>query len=126
MPKRSKQARAHEFSQKARVEIINRDNGRCLFCDRAYHMEQATWFGCEVKSIMHYIPRAQGGLGIAQNGVLGCEYHHEMMDNGNKGLRAEMLEIIKNYLSGNYKGWNEEKLIYHKDFNARSTQNSNP
>ena len=36
---------------------------------------------------MHIVNKSQGGLGIEQNGVLGCRYHHGLLDNGNKGLR---------------------------------------
>lgn len=54
----------------------------------------------------------KGGLGIPQNGALGCQYHHEMLDNGNQGKRKEMLEIFKNYLRHFYPDWNENNLVY--------------
>jgi predicted restriction endonuclease len=63
---------------------------------------------------MHYIPRSHNGLGIAENGVLGCRYHHEMMDNGNTGRREEMLEIMRGYLKSKYQNWDSEKLVYSK------------
>lgn len=110
----SKQARAHEFSQKEREKIKKRDCNRCIFCTLGYHMENATWLGQNIQNIMHYIPRSKGGLGIEQNGALGCQYHHDMMDNGNKGLREEMLGILKGYLMGHYPEWKEEDLIYNK------------
>ncbi len=109
----SKQARAHEFSQKERDKIIKRDKGQCIFCRAGYRME-GTEYGYMLKSIMHYIPRSKGGLGIEQNGAIGCQYHHELMDNGNKGCREEMLEMFKAYLSGYYSFWKEEDLIYNK------------
>ena len=114
MPKKSKQARAREFSPKARQEIYYRDNGNCIFCRRRYHMEGATWLALEIKSAMHYIPRAKGGLGIPQNGAVGCQHHHEMMDNGNHGRRQEMLGIFREYLMEQYPDWNEEELVYSK------------
>lgn len=112
--KKSKQARAREFSPSARKEIINRDHGECIFCKLKYEMEGADWLAKEVKSIMHYIPRSQGGLGIPENGAVGCQWHHNMMDNGNKGKRAEMLSIFRECLKMHYPGWDEKELIYDK------------
>ena len=112
--KASAQAKAREFSSKAREEIYIRDRGMCIFCRIGYHMDKATWLGKEIKSVMHYIPRSKNGLGIAQNGALGCQYHHEMMDNGHEGHREEMLGIFREYLKEQYPGWNEEELVYSK------------
>lgn len=112
--KKSKQAKMREFSPKARKEIIERDNNQCIFCTRGYMTGKGTWFGKEIKSIMHYIPRSQNGKGIPQNGAIGCQYHHEMLDNGNKGNRKEMLEIFADYLGSRYPDWNEADLIYSK------------
>ena len=111
---KSKQAKAREFSAKARKNIKIRDNESCIFCVKNYHMEQATRTGLYMKSIMHYIPRSQNGLGIEENGAVGCQYHHEMLDNGNKSRRGEMLGIFAEYLRQQYPGWNEEKLKYSK------------
>ena len=72
------------------------------------------WFDSQIMSIMHYIPRSKGGLGIEQNGALGCQYHHTMLDNGYQGRRAEMLEMFKGYLQNHYDNWNEEELYYRK------------
>lgn len=111
---RSKQARAREFSSTARKEIIKRDNGECIFCQMGYQMEGAQWLEKEVKSIMHYIPRAKNGLGIPQNGAVGCQYHHHMLDNGHRGRREEMLNLFREYLEGFYPDWDEKKLVYNK------------
>ena len=92
MPKMSKQARAREFNAASRQIIKERDLYQCIFCRMEYHMEDVTWYGQQLQSIMHYIPRSRGGLGIPQNGALGCQSHHEMLDNGNKGRREEMLQ----------------------------------
>jgi len=64
---------------------------------------------------MHIVPKSQGGLGIVENGVLGCRHHHHLLDNGNKGLRQEMLEIIKKHMKGFYPNWTKKDLIYTKD-----------
>lgn len=111
---KSKQAKAHEFTAAARKEIMFRDRNECIFCRKQYRMQGAAWLDKEVKSIMHYIPRSKGGLGIPQNGAVGCAYHHDMMDNGNKGNRGEMLGIFRAYLQEHYPEWNEAELVYDK------------
>lgn len=114
MRKKSVQANVREFSKAARQEIISRDRGTCIFCNINYRMEKSTWLGKEIKSIMHYIPRSKNGMGIPQNGAIGCQYHHDMMDNGSEGYRDEMLEIFREYLRNEYPGWSEKELIYSK------------
>jgi len=69
---------------------------------------------CIIHDIMHYVPKSQLGLGIEQNGIEGCRYHHTMLDNGNKGRRLEMLAMMRDYLKSIYPNWNREKLIYRK------------
>lgn len=112
--KKSKQAKAREFPLKARKEIADRDNCRCIFCEKNYQMEKAGRLSLEIKSIMHYIPRSKNGKGIPQNGAVGCQYHHNMLDNGNLGNRKEMLEIFREYLKSHYPDWNEKDLVYSK------------
>lgn len=111
---KSKQSRSREFSRKAREEIAERDGGQCIFCMMGYHMEKADYLGLQIKSIMHYIPRSANGLGIPRNGAVGCQYHHEMMDNGKEGRREEMLGKFKEYLMDQYGDWNEDGLRYSK------------
>lgn len=107
---KSKKSRACEFSQAERTAIFNRDGG-CIFCNMGYMPSEyaGTYMG-----YAHYIPRSDNGLGIRENGVLMCQYHHNMMDNGNKGNRREMLDIVKGYLQEHYKDWDEENLRYNK------------
>lgn len=112
--KRSKQARAREFSQKERDKIKERDYKGCIFCAAGWGTEGATSMALNTLSIMHYIPRSKNGLGIAENGAVGCQYHHEMMDNGNKGNREEMMDFFREYLKSKYKDWDERKLVYSK------------
>lgn len=114
MLKKSKQARAREFSQEGREEIMHRDRGKCIFCEMGYRMEGATWFAKNIKSIMHFIPRSKNGLGIPQNGAVGCQWHHEMMDNGRHGNRQEMLDLFEDYLKNKYEDWDKDKLVYSK------------
>lgn len=103
-----------EFTKRERERIKARDKG-CIFCRLNYHMEERkdTYMSQQIQ-IMHYIPRSKQGLGIAENGACGCMWHHEMLDNGNKGRREEMLELFRNYLRAHYDDWNEEDLIYKK------------
>ena len=64
--------------------------------------------------VMHIVNRSQGGLGVEKNGVIGCRHHHMMLDNGNKGNRAEMLKYMKSYMQGLYPDWDEKELYYQK------------
>ena len=107
------QTRRCEFDKRTRLKIIERDRG-CIFCRANYHMEDTDSFGRECFEIMHYVARSHGGLGIEQNGALGCKSHHAMLDNGNKGRREEMLAIFREHLKRFYKSWNEEDLVYSK------------
>lgn len=111
--KKSKQSRKREFTLKARREIVARDNGQCIFCAMGY-MPCENKLAAEMKSIMHYIPRSKNGLGIPENGAVGCQYHHGMLDNGNKGNREEMLAMFRKYLKDHYPNWDEKKLVYSK------------
>lgn len=108
-----KRARKAEFNQTTRKVIEERDNG-CIFCQMRYRMEKALWMDLNTFSIMHFIPRSAGGLGIAENGAVGCQYHHDMLDNGNGGYREEMLELFEEYLVSVCDDWDKSKLVYDK------------
>lgn len=108
---RSKRTKACDFTQKERSIIKDRDNG-CIFCRMRYRMEKADAYNTSIREIMHYIPRSQGGLGIAKNAAVGCKYHHMMMDESDR--RAEMRGIMKRYLSSMYREWDESELVYQK------------
>lgn len=112
--KRSRQAKMREFSAKERKAIYERDGQQCIFCRMNYHMQGATPYGLYIKSVMHYIPRSRNGLGIQQNGAVGCQYHHEMLDNGKDGRRKEMMDLFHDYLKSHYPDWDENKLVYRK------------
>lgn len=109
-----KRVNACEFSQAARNIIKERDRG-CIFCKMGYTtegalpMDLATFGG-----IMHFIPRSKGGLGIPENGAIGCYFHHNMLDNGNQGNRSEMLELFEKYLRSQYPDWDVKKLVFMK------------
>lgn len=105
-------ARQTEFTAKARKAIHKRDQESCFFCRRGYHMENACRYGG--LQIMHVVPRSQMGLGVEQNGVLGCIGHHGLMDNGNRGLRGEMQAMLEDYMQDMYPGWTREAVTYSK------------
>lgn len=109
-----KKTRQQQFNKATKEKIWQRQYGQCLFCSMSFHMEAADDFGYIIFDVMHYINKSQGGLGIEQNGVLGCRYHHSLLDNGNKGLREEMLGIMREHLIQHYPDWNEEDLYYNK------------
>lgn len=103
-----------EFSRKTRERIWERDRGECIFCQMGYPAAGAGCLDLEIKDIMHFIPRAQLGLGIEENGAVGCRYHHTQLDNGNRGLRGEMMGKFEAYLKGIYPQWSREGLVYRK------------
>ncbi|MDE7331243.1 MAG: hypothetical protein K2O16_03230 [Lachnospiraceae bacterium] len=103
-----------EFKPEERRKIEERDHGACIFCEMGYEMEGADWAGLQLDGIMHFIPRSHLGRGIEQNGALGCRWHHNMLDNGNKGKRKEMLGMFEAYLRSIYPDWDREELVYRK------------
>lgn len=113
----TKRTKALQFSPETKRIIYQREKGKCLFCGAGYQMP-ADWklykFDMEIKDIMHFVNKSAGGLGIEQNGVLGCRMHHHLLDNGNRGLRTEMLGIMEEYLRSKYPEWKKEDLYYKK------------
>lgn len=117
----NKRTKTLQFSTKARKEIYARDGARCLFCDANYRMCESRFGGimdCHIYETMHIVSRAHGGLGIAQNGVIGCKYHHRMLDGGSKAVRTEMQWMIDGYMKTKYPGWSREKLVYRKEWKS--------
>ena len=109
----NKRTKKLQFDKETKEKIAERDR-QCIFCRMGYHTEGAIGLDCMIYDIMHYIPKSQGGLGIEQNGVLGCRYHHMMLDNGSRGLRPEMLQIMKDHLTRMYPYWDESSLYFRK------------
>ena len=102
-----------QFDKKTKQKIYERDGG-CIFCQIGYHMKATDTFQYSILDPMHIVNKSQGGLGIEENGVTGCRYHHGLLDNGSKGLRSEMLEIIENYMKNIYPDWKREDLVFKK------------
>lgn len=107
----NRRTKALQFSQYAIKRIRQRDGECCIFCKAGYHLPDEP---TGIFDVMHIVNRSQGGLGIEENGVIGCRYHHMMLDNGNEGLRAEMLEYIEKYMQEQYPGWDKSRLVYKK------------
>ncbi len=97
---KSRKSIATDIPIKVKETVYERDSGRCIVC------------GKDGMPNAHYIRRSQGGLGIEQNVVTLCTTCHNNFDNGN--YRKQIGEIIKDYLSHYYKGWNEEDLVFKK------------
>lgn len=110
----NKRTRKLQFTEDEKRKIYIRQYGQCLFCEMKYHMNAVSSYEYDLLDFMHYINRSQGGLGIAENGVLGCRYHHSLLDNGNKGLREEMLQIMKDHLKAHYPEWSEKNITHNK------------
>ena len=77
----------------------------CVYCGAAAPSEIA-W------SNAHYISRAQGGLGIEENGLTLCPICHRKYDQTT--ARTEMRAYFREYLMGKYENWDEDKLLYRK------------
>ena len=104
-----KDTKARDFSRKAKEQIAERDSidgwPCCVFCGLAAPAPFA-W------SNAHFISRAQGGLGVPENGLTLCPECHRRYDQTT--ARQEMRAFFREYLQEYYPGWDEEKLYYQK------------
>lgn len=102
--------KARDFDRAAKIAIALRDSidgwPCCVFCGLAAPSELA-W------SNAHYISRAQGGRGIAENGLTLCPRCHATYDQ--TPARTEMRAYFREYLSNCYPDWAEEKMILRKE-----------
>lgn len=105
-----KDTKARDFTRGEKMTIAQRDSidgwTCCVFCGAPAPAPLA-W------SNAHYISRAQGGLGIAQNWLTLCPRCHNRYDQTT--ARMEMRAYFREYLMGIYPGWNENDLIYRKE-----------
>ena len=112
---KKKLTRHLEFTAKARKAIHKRDNETCVFCAAGYEPPEDPAYCRTALQIMHIVPRSQLGMGVQQNGVLGCVWHHQMMDNGNLDNRKEMIKMLEERMRRMYPGWSRESVTYRKD-----------
>lgn len=106
---KTRRSKACDIPRRVKRDVFERDGGRCVLC------------GCSrnVLPSAHYISRAHGGLGIAENIVTLCtgfgkENCHYRYDNGTREEREAMRGRIRAYLMSKYPHWDEEKLRYRK------------
>lgn len=96
-----KRTRALDIPKKVKDEVWERDGHQCILCGSPRAMPNA-----------HYIARSHGGLGIPENVVTLCLACHDRYDNS--AGRPWIREKIRKYLSSQYDGWSESKLVYRK------------
>lgn len=106
-----KDTRARDFSQTVKKKIAQRDSFDgwpcCINCGQPAPSESPIAF-----SNAHFISRAQGGMGIEENGLTLCPRCHHLYDQTTE--RTRLREYFREYLMDNYPGWNESKLYYRK------------
>lgn len=102
-----KDTRARSFTIRDKQRIADRDSidgwPCCIWCGTPAP-EELVW------SNAHYISRAQGGLGIPENGLTLCPICHRNYDQTT--ARKPMREFFREYLMRRHEGWREENLVY--------------
>lgn len=88
--KKSKRTDELQFSQKTKEKIYYRDNMQCIFCAMGYYNKCESGMLLQIKDIMHFVPKSQGGK------------------------RKDMLKRFEAYLRSIYPDWKETDLIYKK------------
>ena len=92
------------ISDEVRQKVYKRDSFDdwpcCVICGSPYFIE-----------VHHYVSRGRGGMGIPENLVCLCAYHHQKLHNGDR----EVKNFCREYLEAIYPGWDESKVIYRKD-----------
>ena len=104
-----KHTKARDLDRKAKQAISERDSYDgwpcCVRCGAAAPGPLA-W------SNAHFISRAQGGLGIPENGLTLCPRCHREYDQTTQ--RETLREFFREYLKQKYPNWEETKLYYRK------------
>lgn len=105
-----KDTKARDFSKAVKEKIAERDSFDgcpcCINCGRPAPGRLA-W------SNAHFVSRAQGGLGIEENGLTLCSACHHAYDQTTE--RSRLREYFREYLMDHYPEWDESKLYYRKD-----------
>ena len=88
--RRSQRSLATKITPDVRQDVKVRDNGMCRICGTMENIE-----------LHHAIfPRSQGGLGVANNLISLCQFHHRQYHDGN-GYISEEIKNIMNELYPN-------------------------
>lgn len=107
-----KDTKARDFDRKTKIAIMVRDSidgwPCCVYCGAAAPSDESP-----VWSNAHFISRAQGGLGIEQNGLTLCPNCHRNYDQTT--AREDMREFFRRYLKWKYAKWDEKSLYYRRN-----------
>ena len=100
-----KKTSATEISYDVKMKVLQRDNGRCVYCGSMFHVEANA----------HYIPRSDGGMGIEENVVTLCNNQsvnkcHQKFDFGTDEERQAIGSKIEEHLKSHYKNWSPDKV----------------
>lgn len=107
---KSKRAKATDITRQVKLEVWERDKGRCVVCGNTYN----------VMPNAHVVPRSKGGMGIPTNVVTLCtnlteNKCHYYYDNGTKEQREKIDAKIVAYMKQHYgEDWNKEDQVYKK------------
>ena len=99
---KSKRTKSLEIPKAVKEKVYERDGECCVLCG-GMGMPNA-----------HFIARSQGGLGIEENILTLCFKCHREYDQSPN--RKEIREHLRDYLKSKYPNWDEEKLIYKKEY----------
>lgn len=102
--------KARAFTKAAKMAIAQRDEFDCWPCCIYCGKPAPSYLGY---SNAHYIGRAQGGLGIPENGLTLCPECHRRYDQTTE--REPMRAYFRDYLMQNYPDWDEQKLYWRKN-----------
>lgn len=106
MPK-SARSKATEFNSTERYAIKERDKYKCVYkgCSRTFGIAPAHIF----------LPRSKSGMGVKENGVLLCQHHHHLLDNGRDSrIAKDIQEYCEQYLHNHYGDIDIESIKYTK------------
>lgn len=101
--KTNKITKATSITKKVKMEVWERDNHRCIFCQKEVSWNYAN---------SHYIKRSQLGMGIPENIMTNCQECHNLFEEST--YRENMKEFARNYFINKYSYWNEDMLVYKK------------
>ena len=101
---RQRKTEALKIDTETYNKVYERDKG-CIICKTKIHDKiiEGNYAPLECH---HFISRAKLGMGIEENLVMLCKYHHIE--------ETTYRQQIEQYLKGQYPHWNKERLVYKK------------
>ena len=99
----NKRTKALMIPQGVKEAVYKRDGGCCVYCGSPSGEPNA-----------HFISRSQGGLGISRNILTLCPNCHRKYDATHN--RKEMREFFRKYLKSKYREWDEEALVFRREW----------